>query len=395
MKKLLLILASVLMAYQADAQCGARYRDSIFAGYTKTTDTFSTTNQAMDIYVPTGDLQYNRPVIILAHGGTFVGGDKTDYTVAELCKRFAKRGYVTASYNYRLGIVAQLLDSTTAFPVVVKALSDAKAAVRYFKADATGANKYRVDTNQVFLGGNSAGAVIAVNYAYLDDTLKATPGLRNAINANGGLEGNSGNANHSSKVKAVVNLAGATLYVNWIDNANQEPIVSLHGDADGTVPYMCGQVLGGLSDITLCGSGAIETQLVAKSVPHVLKTFPGANHVPWDTNAVMFNTMDSIVTAFLYSNVSCTTLGTSNLTNNESFELYPNPAQSFVKVAITGVAEVETVKMYDAVGRVNFVATVADKSLTIPTDNLQNGIYFVEAKLKNDQRIVKRLEVVK
>ena len=56
----------------------------------------------MDIYTPVGDNYTNRPLLIFAHGGSFIGGSKTNPTMVDLCETFAKRGYVTASINYRL-----------------------------------------------------------------------------------------------------------------------------------------------------------------------------------------------------------------------------------------------------------------------------------------------------
>ena len=57
----------------------------------------------MDVYEPTGDTMAFRPLIIWAHGGSFLGGDKGDSDVAALCQRFTKRGFVCASVNYRTG----------------------------------------------------------------------------------------------------------------------------------------------------------------------------------------------------------------------------------------------------------------------------------------------------
>jgi acetyl esterase/lipase len=126
----------------------------------------------MDIYQPDGDTYAARPLIILAHGGSFIGGSKTDdATVVELCNRFAKRGYVTASINYRLGTLINLVssDSTVPMGIVVKAISDGKAAIRYFMKDAATTNTYKIDTNNIFVGGNSAGAVLYMHVLYLSN----------------------------------------------------------------------------------------------------------------------------------------------------------------------------------------------------------------------------------
>jgi acetyl esterase/lipase len=64
----------------------------------------ATTTLKMDIYQPTGDTNTNRPVIIFAFGGGFVNGSRTENSMVKLCQAFAKRGFVTASIDYRLGM---------------------------------------------------------------------------------------------------------------------------------------------------------------------------------------------------------------------------------------------------------------------------------------------------
>ena len=95
----------------------------------------------MDIYTPAGDSCSNRPLLIFAHGGTFIFGSKSNPTMVDLCESFAKKGYVTASINYRLagdivGFIQQFTfytDTESAYEVVLNAVMDGKAAIRYFR----------------------------------------------------------------------------------------------------------------------------------------------------------------------------------------------------------------------------------------------------------------------
>lgn len=57
----------------------------------------------LDLYQPTGDALTNRPLILLMHGGAFIMGDKATTTVGELAENFARKGYVVAVINYRMG----------------------------------------------------------------------------------------------------------------------------------------------------------------------------------------------------------------------------------------------------------------------------------------------------
>ena len=64
-----------------------------------------------DIYEPVGDTLTERPVIILAHTGSFLPpvangqatGSMKDSSIVEQCKRWAKKGYVAVAMTNRLG----------------------------------------------------------------------------------------------------------------------------------------------------------------------------------------------------------------------------------------------------------------------------------------------------
>jgi acetyl esterase/lipase len=106
----------------------------------------------MDIYQPTGDIETNRPLIVWAHGGSFIGGTKTDADMVALSQAFTKKGYVCASINYRLGLTP--FDSVGAVKAVLRAVQDMKASVRFFYKDKLTTNTYKIDTTNIFIGGN-------------------------------------------------------------------------------------------------------------------------------------------------------------------------------------------------------------------------------------------------
>ena len=222
-------------------------------------------NLEMDIYQPDGDLEINRPVIIFMHAGSFTGGTRDMADMVTLCESFAKRGYVTASIDYRLNPnPSALTDSINIMTTVVEDIGDAKAAIRYFRQDYDNGDNYGIDPDQIYVGGYSAGAIIAVNLAYLDNISEAPQFIQNIINNNGGIEGNSGNPGYSSDVKGVINIAGA-VYKPYIIDSNDEPIVSVQAVNDGVVPYNCNEVywstMGSIfSMVTVCGSEIIHNK---------------------------------------------------------------------------------------------------------------------------------------
>src|SRR5688500_15814192 len=105
MKVSAVIVMAVLISVNCMAQCDGRYESEIFSSFTKTTVQYSDVYEVrpgdsnylkMDIYQPVGDSFPDRPVVIMAHGGTFIEGNREELTCVEICQMLAKRGYVTA-----------------------------------------------------------------------------------------------------------------------------------------------------------------------------------------------------------------------------------------------------------------------------------------------------------
>ena len=242
---LAVIVVIVAAAPSAPAQANSRYLDRIFGSVTVQTDVpFGTGRRengpdlplAMDIYTPADDLATDRPVIVLAFPGGFTSGNRSTEGMVRLATDFARRGYVAASIDYRLieGSPDSRGDITIA---IMQAIHDLKAAVRFFREDAAGANVYGVNGAQVFAGGISAGAVMAAVAGTLDagDVIDSDR-LREFLDANGGLDGNSStNTQFSSAVSGVLQISGAVLDTSWVD-ARTVPIYAAHEEFDPIVP---------------------------------------------------------------------------------------------------------------------------------------------------------------
>jgi len=69
-----------------------------------TTHNGTSQSLAMDLYLPVETNPAPRPVMMFFHGGSFVGGTRNDAVMTQLCQEFARRGYVTATASYRLGV---------------------------------------------------------------------------------------------------------------------------------------------------------------------------------------------------------------------------------------------------------------------------------------------------
>ncbi len=224
------LLLNLCLIQEGHTQCNGRYQKVLFDSVNITSDIQygqnvnldgNTVDLKLDVYEPAGDTLTERPLIIFAHGGSFISGSKNNSDMETICTRMTKRGFVTASINYRLTNGFNLLDSSAIIKEAIMAAQDGKAAVRYFRKDAAmNGNQYSIDTEQIFIGGNSAGAILALQLAYGDkrDTTHINDDIMSYLQDVGGFEGSSGNPGYSSEVGAVVNMSGALKDADYVDS---------------------------------------------------------------------------------------------------------------------------------------------------------------------------------
>lgn len=402
-KNLLLSAASLVLftAGHAQLDCSnGRYTQPTFS-VTKTTNVAygsnvnlnnQTQSLTLDVYEPTGDQLAQRPLIIFVHGGTFISGTKDDGDVAELCDRFAKLGYVTASINYRLGMGLPP-NQQTAAAALLRAVEDMKAAVRFFRKDAATTNTFRINPDYIIGGGSSAGALTALHVAYLDQD-NEVPAFVDTVGHNR-LEGYSGNPGYNSDIRAVVNLCGALADSSWL-NAGDQPVVSVHGDQDGTVPYGTATItVFGFPILPVSGSRDVHARAQHVGVTSVLKTFPGQDHVPYASSAAYMDSTYWVVRDFL-ADVVCLGLASNeeNMAVVGKLNIYPNPANTDVNIAIGGQnLKNTTVEMYDISGRLVYQTKIENEVALhkINTANYTSGLYVVKtqnAKGTQTQKLV-------
>ena len=118
-----------------------------------------------DLYEPATKTQEYRPLVITLFGGGFVVGSRDYEDMEAWCQRLAGQGYVAASIDYRL-IAARQLSGDNLIRAGYLATLDVLAAIHYFK---THCDQYHIDTNRIFLLGQSAGATAILHAIYLDE----------------------------------------------------------------------------------------------------------------------------------------------------------------------------------------------------------------------------------
>lgn len=233
----------------------------------------------LDLYYPAGaNTSKKYPFVMMIHGGSYINGDKAD--MKGNCAILADSGYVVASMNYRMGWRngTGTCDGDTASQKLAayRALQDANAAMRYLVANA---DKYAINTDWLFIGGNSAGSSLALNTTYITDAIAKTmlPDTRAAL----GPVNTGGNTyTNTFKIKGVCNMWGALPDSNLITAASGVPTISFHGTADSVVPYDIGHNQSCPNMSIIYGSACIHRRLVAYNVPVLSNFVIGQGHGP-------------------------------------------------------------------------------------------------------------------
>ena len=250
----------------------------------------------MDLYQLAGDdTTTNKPVVIMLHTGSFLPaiangqptGDKTGNAIIEMCKRFAKKGYLAVALNYRLGwnpvSTSEDVRRSTLIQAAYRGLQDTKTAVRFLrKSAAEDGNPYGIG-DKFAIGGYGTGGYLSLAVATLNDyesellMPKFIDSSQETIDANGqpmpyiiqSVLGNfeatdfgmmpvdttgdgepdtqvtlciPNHSGYSSEVDMVFNAGGALPDISWLE-AGEVPIASMQNILDPDGPYAEGNVI--------------------------------------------------------------------------------------------------------------------------------------------------------
>jgi len=123
-------------------------------------------------YTVASQQKNNNTAIALFHGGGWVFGDPSEFF--EACKRYARKGYITFSFQYRL---CKNADGTYPNPEVtpVESTKDARSAIRWLMENA---KDLKINPDKIVVGGQSAGGQLAMSTALLDNINESTDNLK-------------------------------------------------------------------------------------------------------------------------------------------------------------------------------------------------------------------------
>ena len=176
----------------------------------------------------------NRPAVIVIHGGGWVGGKK-DNVFERLCLPYLEKGFVVANVEYRLA-------STAPAPAAVE---DVLAATAWFRSNAS---RYGVNRKKIIVTGDSAGGHLALMVGLTPKQAKfgrvtkvaAVVNFYGITDVQDQLEGQNMRQYATTWVPDSLpdrqELARRVSPISWV-RKKAPPVLTIHGDADETVPY--------------------------------------------------------------------------------------------------------------------------------------------------------------
>lgn len=226
MYRLLALLSPALLLAQAPPPEGVSLEANIsYSSHPQT---------VLDLYQPKGASPGKRPGVLVIHGGGWTGGKKEN-VFERLCLPFLEKGFVVANVEYRLAAVAP----------APAAVNDVLAAAEWFRNNAA---KYGVDRNRIVVMGDSAGGHLAlmVGLTTKKAQLGPTGKVAAVINWYGITDVQDQLEGQHMRQYAVTwvppelpdrqDIARRVSPISWV-RKDAPPVLTIHGDADPTVPY--------------------------------------------------------------------------------------------------------------------------------------------------------------
>ena len=411
MQKISTLLSFLLLSFSVFSQ--TRYLDALFE-FTHHRDilygsNYDNKNQLtqllMDVYEPADDTAQFRPIIFFIHGGSFVGGSRTDQSIDKTAEYFSRKGYVTANIEYRVeqtNIISPFLnfgDVYNWYRAIGRVTQDIKAAIRYIKKDvATNNNQYKVDTTKIFIYGSSAGAIGSLHALFLDDTTEMSTLFKIAYKDLGGLDGNSGSPGYTMKgVKAVISCSGALENVNYLNNNSDIAYLGFHNNPDLTVPFDVGCFV---TVACFLGNyyGANRIYPKARSLGMNAEFYP-INKLGHPVDAVADETTHAFIlqktTDFLYRILNPGVVLSVRPDSWKQLELFPNPSSGSFSVQIPKDIQYKsvTLEILNIEGQLVYSAVSRNKEKIDVSAQLPNGLYLLTLKT-DTQNYLSKINIV-
>ena len=369
---------------EVNIETGIPFSSAIKEGETTPTTLY------LDFYEPVGDTLSERPLVITVFGGAFVAGSRDYSDMVEYCTRLAKHGYAAASIDYRL-ISIWNISSTALIRDAYMAAQDVSAAIRFFKYHC---DEYKIDPEQIFLLGNSAGSIAIYCELFMDEDERPAETFEEPDLGPMHSSGFEEYADFSPAVAGAIPQWGGVMDLNVISEEEYVPLCMIHGTADTNVPYDSGYCYNGMLPGVMpymYGSLPIAGRLDEIGInDYEFHPFEGEGHAFYFNPVVYtlieekFDTCFSIARDFLYHHLQVPT--SIPEMEEPEIQVYPNPATDVVTIRFSEDLKNRSLSLVvmDVMGRKMLSENDLDSSSIIDVSQWPSGVYFI--RMEQDGR---------
>ena len=240
-------------------------------------------DNSVDLYLPR-NASGPAPVLMYIHGGGWVGGSKEGNVLRLL--PWLEKGWAVVNVQYRLGRISR----------APAAVEDCLCALHWVKSNA---EQYGFDASRIVVTGNSAGGHLALTTGMVPGSagldLECQPknelGVAAIINWYGitdvgdllqGVNEKSYAVRWMGSLPNRLDVARRVSPLSYV-RGGLPPVLSIHGDADGVVPYQ--------------HAIRLHEELSAAGVDNELHTVPGGGHGGFsrDETIAIFETIQAFL----------------------------------------------------------------------------------------------------
>jgi len=380
-KKLIFLFGGLLTFSLANAQTGQRYLDEGFSTASKQTFQFDIQPDFKghpdtlfaDIYFPDNDTVTLRPFVVFMHGGAFISGNRFNSSITRYATAMAKRGYVVASIDYRLGM-AEMNAPPDRGMAELRAIQDLNSFLRFAKKRA---KVWGIHPNWFFTTGSSAGANVVLAQAFMAPT--EMPAYMDTTQTGGPL-GHGNLHTHSVVVAGVVAMAGAVEDTNWLQQGDV-PVACIQSINDPCIPWNTAPIGCNVRGYPFFGGHAIWLRAMHNHQRTALHGYLGANH-----GQVMFNANYTDSTTRFVASFFRGVLPSYFKTQSWGFaapgryrmSIFPNPAQNvaYLRFQVQPQQTMNLIAIDESGASVKKWQLIAGQfEYQIDTSNMANGQY--------------------
>lgn len=191
--------------------------------------------QNYDIYLPENRNIVDTKVLILAHGGSWIGGDKNDLNPFVTALKIKFPNYAIVNMNYQLAGIGK-----SPFPMQI---NDIQVVFEHLKSES---DSYNISSRYGFIG-TSAGGHLAMLYSYAYNNLSEIEMVCSIVGPTNFTDENYiSNPNYANFVKGIQLITGVNFEENpdyyenlspyHIVTKNAPPTLLFYGGEDNLVP---------------------------------------------------------------------------------------------------------------------------------------------------------------